>query len=46
MTTEKLTNVTLKAPIEALQNSTGKAWLANFAASAELCDDGNKNEFK
>ena len=38
--TDVLTNPTVKAAIEALQNGERKAWSALFEANAKLYDDG------
>ena len=46
MITDRLTNPTVRATIDALQKSDEKAWFANFTSNAELYDDGNKQEFK
>lgn len=41
MNTDKLTNPTVKAAIEALQDADKGAWAALFVAGAELYDDGS-----
>ena len=41
MNTEKLTNPTVRAAIDALQNGDRKRWAALFAAGAKLYDDGS-----
>jgi hypothetical protein len=41
MNTEKLTNPTVKAAIDALQSGDRKRWTALFAAGAKLYDDGS-----
>jgi hypothetical protein len=40
MITDKLTNPTVKAAIDALQSGDRKAWAALFEADAKLSDDG------
>ncbi|MRG45737.1 hypothetical protein GFS24_11460 [Chitinophaga sp. SYP-B3965] len=46
MNTEKLTNLTVRKAIEALNAGDSKAWFALFTPNAELFDDGNKMNFK
>lgn len=46
MKTDTLTNPTVKAAIEALQNGDIEAWLAQFAPDVELFDDGSPRSFK
>ena len=46
MNTEKLTNVTVKKAIEALNTGDSKAWFTLFTDDAQLFDDGNKMNFK
>ena len=41
MTSNQLTNATVKAAIDALQKGDKKAWKALFTADAEMYDDGN-----
>ncbi len=41
MITDALTNATVKAAIEALQQGDRKAWSALFESDARLYDDGN-----
>jgi hypothetical protein len=41
MLTDKLTNATVKAAIEALQKGDRAAWSVLFEANAKLYDDGN-----
>lgn len=45
MTTDTLTNPTIKAAIEALQSGDTEAWLAQFAPDVELFDDGSPRSF-
>ena len=40
MTSNQLTNATVKAAVEALQKGDKKAWKALFTADAEMYDDG------
>jgi hypothetical protein len=46
MNTDALTNPTIKAAIEALQNGDRKAWSALFQSDAELYDDGSPRSLK
>ena len=46
MNTDALTNPTVKAAIEALQNGDRKAWSALFQSDAELYDDGSPRSLK
>ncbi len=41
MKTDSLTNPTVKAAIEALQNGDRRSWFALFEPNAELFDDGS-----
>ena len=41
MNTDKLTNPTVKAAIDALQKGDQKAWLSLFEVDAKLFDDGS-----
>ena len=45
MTSNQLTNATVKAAIDALQKGDKKAWKALFTADAEMYDDGNPRSF-
>jgi len=45
MDLDKLTNTTVKAAVQALQNGDRGAWLAQFTPDAELYDDGQKRDF-
>jgi hypothetical protein len=46
MKTDMLSNPTVRAAIEALQNGDRKAWSALFESHAELYDDGNPRSLK
>ena len=46
MNTDALTNPTVKAAIEALQNGDRKVWSALFQSDAELYDDGSPRSLK
>jgi hypothetical protein len=46
MKTDTLTNLTVKAAIEALQSGDRKAWLALFAPDAELYNDDSPGSLK
>ncbi|MEZ4961455.1 MAG: hypothetical protein R2830_16630 [Saprospiraceae bacterium] len=46
MTTETLTNPTVKSAIDALQKGDKAAWLALFAPNAQLFDDGSPRNFQ
>lgn len=46
MKTATLTNPTVKAAIDALQNGDRKAWAALFEPGAELYDDGSPRSLK
>lgn len=44
--TERITNRTVKAAMEAWQGKDLKAWLGFFTPDAKLLDDGNPRDFK
>ena len=46
MKTDALTNLVIKAAIEALQNGDRKTWSALFEPDAELYDDGSPRSLK
>jgi hypothetical protein len=41
MNTDKLTNPTVKAALDALESGGRKSWTALFEAGAQLCEDGS-----
>ncbi len=45
MNTDKLTNKTVKAAMDAWQKADSAAWLSFFTADARLFDDGNPRDF-
>lgn len=46
MDTSKLTNQTVKAAIEALQEKDNKKWLTYFTTDAKMTDDGKPRNFQ
>ncbi len=46
MQTDKLTNKTVRAAIQALTDGNADSWFALFTNNAELYDDGNRMNFR